>query len=100
MTKRQDVEFGPSSEDAAPEGRIAQPPQQLADAMALLKQEVRERKQVEESLHHTNEELKRRAEINARGDAIRAERAAALDRLMGGPQPWIRPTRGWLMRGR
>lgn len=57
MTKRQDVEFGSSSEDAAPERRIAQPPQQLADAMALLKQEVRERKQVEERLHQTNEEL-------------------------------------------
>ena len=47
-----------------------------------------------------NEELKRRAEINARGDQLRAERSAALGRLMGGPQPWIRPTRGWLMRGR
>jgi len=47
-----------------------------------------------------NEELKRRAEINARGDEIRAQRSAALGRLMGGPQPWIRPTRGWLMRGR
>jgi len=55
---------------------------------------------VEMTAHHTNEELKRRAEINARGDEIRAARAAALDRLMGGPQPWIRPTRGWLMRGR
>jgi SOS response regulatory protein OraA/RecX len=56
MTKRQDVEFGSSSEDAAPESRIAQPPQPLADAMALLKQEVRERKQVEERLHETNED--------------------------------------------
>lgn len=48
----------------------------------------------------SKDELKRRAEINARGDAIRAERAAVLDRAMGGRRPWIRPARGWMARGR
>lgn len=48
----------------------------------------------------SNDELKRRAEINARGDAIRAERAAVLDQVMGGRRPWVRPARGWMARGR
>jgi len=43
MTKRQDVEIGAPGDEFAPGGRDAQPPHQLADAMALLKQEVRER---------------------------------------------------------
>jgi diguanylate cyclase (GGDEF)-like protein len=57
MTKHQDVENGTPSEDLAPGGRNAQPPYPLAETMALLKQEVRERKQVEERLHQSNEEL-------------------------------------------
>lgn len=57
MTKPQDLEGGSSSGNAAPEDRIVQQPQQLAEAMALLKQEVRERKQVEERLRQSNEEM-------------------------------------------
>ena len=57
MTKRQDVEIGAPGDEFAPGGRDAQTPHQLADAMALLKQEVRERKQVEERLNQSNEQL-------------------------------------------
>jgi diguanylate cyclase (GGDEF)-like protein len=57
MTKRQDVEIGTPGDEFAPGGRDAQPPHQLADAMALLKQEVRERRQVEERLNQSNEQL-------------------------------------------
>jgi diguanylate cyclase (GGDEF)-like protein len=57
MTKRQDVEIGTPDDEPAPEARDAPPTHQLAEAMALLKQEVRERKQVEERLHQSNEQL-------------------------------------------
>jgi diguanylate cyclase (GGDEF)-like protein len=57
MTKRLEVQNGPHAEDAAPEDRSAAPPLPLAEAMALLKQEVRDRKQAEERLHQSNEAL-------------------------------------------
>lgn len=57
MTKRLEVQNGPYAEDAAPVDRASAPPPPLAEAMALLKQEVRERKQAEERLHQSNEAL-------------------------------------------
>lgn len=57
MTKLQKVENGSPSGDAAPKSRIAQQPQQLAEALALLRQDIRERKQVEESLRQSRETL-------------------------------------------
>jgi len=38
----------------------------------------------------------RKAEINRRGDAIRAERAAAVDALLSGRSRWIPRRTGWL----
>lgn len=57
MTKRLEIQNGPHAEDGAPVDRTAVPPPPLAEAMALLKQEVRERKQAEERLHQSNEAL-------------------------------------------
>lgn len=57
MTKLQDLGGGSPSGNAAPEDRTVQQPQQLAEAMALLTQEARERKQVEECLRQSNEEM-------------------------------------------
>ena len=67
MNKLQKVEDGSPGGDAAPKGRIAQQPRQFVEAMALLKQEIRERKQVEERLRQSNEELELRlAELEHR----------------------------------
>ena len=57
MNKLQKVENGSPGGDAAPKGRLVQQPQQFSEAMALLKQEIRERRQVEERLRQSNEEL-------------------------------------------
>lgn len=57
MTKPQNAENGSQGADAVPETRIAQQSQQLADALALLRQDLRERKQVEESLRQAKETL-------------------------------------------
>jgi diguanylate cyclase (GGDEF)-like protein len=57
MNKLQKVENGAPGGDSAPRGRVAQQPQQLGEAMALLKQEIRERKQIEERLRQANEEM-------------------------------------------
>lgn len=57
MAKLQKVENESPGGDAAPKSRIAQQPQQLAEALALLRQDLRERKQVEERLRQSNEEL-------------------------------------------
>ena len=42
------------------------------------------------------EELKRRREVNARGAQIRADRAAAVDLMLGGRSRWIPRRPGWL----
>lgn len=57
MAKFQKTEDESQSGDATPKSRIAQQPQQLADALAMLRQDIRERKQVEESLRESRETL-------------------------------------------
>ena len=57
MTKLQDPDDGSPGGNATAEDRIVQQPGQLAEAMSLLRQEVRERKQVEERLRLSNEDL-------------------------------------------
>jgi diguanylate cyclase (GGDEF)-like protein len=57
MNKFQKVEDGSPGGDADSRNGTADQPHQLADAMALLKQEIRERKQLEERLRQSNEEL-------------------------------------------
>ena len=67
MAKLQKVENGALGGDDAPKGRVAQQPQQFADAIALMKQEILERRQVEERLRESNEELQLRlAELEQR----------------------------------
>lgn len=56
MTKLQEVENLSSSGDAPPGSRADQP-QQVADALALLRQDIREGKQAEESLRQSREPL-------------------------------------------
>lgn len=48
MTKPQNAENGSQGADAVPKSQLAQQSQQLADTLALLRQDLRERKQVEE----------------------------------------------------
>jgi diguanylate cyclase (GGDEF)-like protein len=57
MTKLQDPDDGSPGGNATAEDRIVQQPGQLAEAMSLLRQEVRERKQAEERLRSSNEDL-------------------------------------------
>lgn len=57
MTKLQEVESGSPGEDAAPRSRAEQQPQQIAEALALLTQDIREGKQAEESLRQSRETL-------------------------------------------
>jgi len=57
MTKLQEVENASSSGDALPGNRAEQQPQQLAEALALLRQDIREGKQAEESLRQSRESL-------------------------------------------
>jgi diguanylate cyclase (GGDEF)-like protein len=57
MTKLQDPDDGSPGGNATAEDRIVQQPGQLAEAMSLLRQEVRERKQAEERLRLSNEDL-------------------------------------------
>jgi diguanylate cyclase (GGDEF)-like protein len=57
MTKLQDPDNGSPGGNATAEDRIVQQPGQLAEAMSLLRQEVRERKQAEERLRLSNEDL-------------------------------------------
>jgi diguanylate cyclase (GGDEF)-like protein len=57
MAKLEKVENGSPGGTAAPKSRIAQQPQQLADALALLRQDIKERRQVEESLRQSKESL-------------------------------------------
>ena len=59
MTKlhQEVVESESPREDAAPRGRAEQPPQQVAEGLALLKQDSREGKQAEESLRQSRESL-------------------------------------------
>src|SRR5688572_20721098 len=57
MSKLQQPENGSSSADAVSKSRDAQHPQQLSEALALLKQDIREREHVEESLRHSKETL-------------------------------------------
>jgi diguanylate cyclase (GGDEF)-like protein len=57
MNKFQKVEDDSPGGDADSRNGAADQPHQLADAMALLKQEIRERKQLEERLRPSNEEL-------------------------------------------
>lgn len=57
MTKLQEVENGLPGGDAAPRSRSEQQPQQVAEALALLSQDIRESKQAEESLRQSRETL-------------------------------------------
>ena len=57
MTKPQKTDKGSQSGDAVLKSWMAQQAQQLANALALLKQDIRERKQVEESLQQAKETL-------------------------------------------
>ncbi|HSC93892.1 MAG TPA: sensor domain-containing diguanylate cyclase [Burkholderiales bacterium] len=57
MTKLQDPDNGSPGGNATAEDRIVQQPGQFAEAMSLLRQEVRERKQAEERLRLSNEDL-------------------------------------------
>jgi diguanylate cyclase (GGDEF)-like protein len=57
MTKLQDPDDGSPGGNATAEDRIVQQPGQLAEAMSLLRQEVRERKQAEDRLRLSNEDL-------------------------------------------
>jgi diguanylate cyclase (GGDEF)-like protein len=57
MNKFQKVEDDSPGGDADSRNGAADQPHQLADAMALLKQEIQERKQLEERLRPSNEEL-------------------------------------------
>jgi GAF domain-containing protein len=57
MTRLQDPDDGSPGGSATAEDRIVQQPGQLAEAMSLLRQEVRERKQAEERLRVSNEDL-------------------------------------------
>ena len=57
MTKLQEVESASPSEDAAPRSQAEQQPQQIAEALALLRQDIREGKQAEESLRQSRETL-------------------------------------------
>jgi len=51
------VESESPREDAAPRGRAEQQPPQVAEGLALLKQDIRESKQAEESLRQSRESL-------------------------------------------
>jgi len=57
MNKFEKVEDGSPGGDADSRNGAVDQPHQLADAMALLKQEIRERRQLEERLRQSNEEL-------------------------------------------
>lgn len=57
MTKLQEVENGSPGGDAAPRSQTEQQPQPVAEALALLRQDIKERKQVEESLRQSRETL-------------------------------------------
>ncbi len=57
MEKFQEGEKGSPGGDAAPSGRTEQLPQQGAEALALLGQDIRGRKQAEESLRQSRETL-------------------------------------------
>ena len=67
MNVPQNVEDGSPGADAVPRSRTVQAPPQLAEAMALLRHEIRERRQVEERLRQANDEMLRRlAELEQR----------------------------------
>ncbi|MGH8661216.1 MAG: sensor domain-containing diguanylate cyclase [Burkholderiales bacterium] len=67
MNKLQKAENGPPGGDVGPRTGNVEQPHQLAEAMTLLKQEIRERRQVEERLRQSNEELVQRlAELEQR----------------------------------
>jgi diguanylate cyclase (GGDEF)-like protein len=57
MAKLQEVESKSPSEDAAPRSRAEQQPQQVAEALVFLKQDIREGKQAEDSLRQSRETL-------------------------------------------
>jgi len=57
MTKLQEVENGSPGGDAAPRSRTEQEPQQVAEAIALLRQDIRESKQAGDSLRQSRETL-------------------------------------------
>src|SRR3970040_2138088 len=57
MTKLQEVESGSASGDAAPSSRTEQQPQQVAEALALLRQDIRESKQADEGVRQSRETL-------------------------------------------